>query len=285
VVAQRRRTLGPAVTLTHPDMEQPTVPAPTGTRKLDMVRVIKTFPARRKASPVVAVGPVDLHVDAGELVSIVGTSGCGKSTLLNVAGGLEVATMGEVTVDGEPVIGPGPDRGMIFQSYSLYPWKTVAENISFGLECQGVDKPRRAERVKELLAIMDLVAFADRLPKELSGGMRQRVAIARALAPEPDILLLDEPFGALDAQTKLAMQEFLLLVWQRTAATILMVTHDVEEALFVSQRVYVMHGRPGRVVEIVDVPFGRSRSTQVKRSPKFLDLRDEIQELFRQPVQ
>jgi NitT/TauT family transport system ATP-binding protein len=160
----------------------------------------------------------------------------------------------------------------------------VAENISFGLECQGIDKPRRAERVKELLAIMDLVAFADRLPKELSGGMRQRVAIARALAPEPDILLLDEPFGALDAQTKLAMQEFLLLVWQRTGATILMVTHDVEEALFLSQRVYVMHGRPGRVVEVVDVPFGRSRSTQVKRSPMFLDLRDEIQELFRQPL-
>ena len=272
------------MTITKPDMEeQPTATAPTGTRKLDMVRVVKTFPARRKQNPVVGVGPVDLHVDAGELVCIVGTSGCGKSTLLNIAGGLDVATMGDVTVDGEPVIGPGPDRGMVFQGYSLYPWKTVAENISFGLECQHVTRPQRAERVKELLAIMDLVAFADRLPKELSGGMRQRVAIARALAPEPDILLLDEPFGALDAQTKLAMQEFLLLVWQRTGATILMVTHDVEEALFLSQRLYVMHGRPGRVVEVVDVPFGRSRSTQVKRSPKFLDLRDEIQELFRQP--
>jgi len=276
--------VGPAVTITKPDMEeQPTATAPTGTRKLDMVRVIKTFPGRRGAKPVVAVGPVDLHVDAGELVCIVGTSGCGKSTLLNIAGGLDVATMGDVTVDGERVIGPGPDRGMVFQGYSLYPWKTVAENISFGLECQHVTRPQRAQRVKELLAIMDLVAFADRLPKELSGGMRQRVAIARALAPEPDILLLDEPFGALDAQTKLAMQEFLLLVWQRTGATILMVTHDVEEALFLSQRLYVMHGRPGRVVEVVDVPFGRSRSTQVKRSPKFLDLRDEIQELFRQP--
>ncbi len=273
------------MTLTQPEMEeQPTstAPAPTA-RKLDMVRVIKTFPGRRGAKPVVAVGPVDLHVDARELVCIVGTSGCGKSTLLNIAGGLDVATMGDVTVDGERVIGPGPDRGMVFQGYSLYPWKTVAENISFGLECQHVTRPQRAQRVKELLAIMDLVAFADRLPKELSGGMRQRVAIARALAPEPDILLLDEPFGALDAQTKLAMQEFLLLVWQRTGATILMVTHDVEEALFLSQRLYVMHGRPGRVVEVVEVPFGRSRSTQVKRSPKFLDLRDEIQELFRQP--
>ena len=259
-------------------------PAPATVRKLDMTRVIKTFPARRRQNPVVAVGPVDLHVDAGELVCIVGTSGCGKSTLLNIAGGLDHATLGGVSVDGEPVIGPGPDRGMVFQGYSLYPWKTVAENVAFGLECQAVTRARRAERVRELLAIMDLTAFADRLPKELSGGMRQRVAIARALAPEPDILLLDEPFGALDAQTKLAMQEFLLLVWQRTAATILMVTHDVEEALFLSQRVYVMHGRPGRVVEVVDVPFGRSRSTIVKRSPKFLDLRDEIQELFRQPT-
>jgi NitT/TauT family transport system ATP-binding protein len=258
-------------------------PAPVLTSKLKMERVVKTFPGRRGANPVVGVGPVDLHVEAGELVCIVGTSGCGKSTLLNIAGGLDTATAGHVTVEGEPVIGPGPDRGMVFQGYSLYPWKTVAANIAFGLECQGVDKVKRDERVKALLAIMDLAAFADRLPKELSGGMRQRVAIARALAPEPDILLLDEPFGALDAQTKLAMQEFLLLVWQRTGATILMVTHDVEEALFLSQRLYVMHGRPGRVVEVVDVPFGRSRSTQVKRSPKFLDLRDEIQELFRQP--
>jgi ABC-type nitrate/sulfonate/bicarbonate transport system ATPase subunit len=273
------------VTLAPSDSTEAPAPTTTGTRKLEMARVIKTFPARRRTKPVVAVGPVDLHVDAGELVCIVGTSGCGKSTLLNIAGGLEVATLGDVTVDGERIIGPGPDRGMVFQSYSLYPWKTVAENISFGLECQGVDRTRRGERVQELLAIMDLAAFADRLPKELSGGMRQRVAIARALAPEPDILLLDEPFGALDAQTKLAMQEFLLLVWQRTAATILMVTHDVEEALFLSQRLYVMHGRPGRVVEVVDVPFGRSRSTQVKRSPKFLDLRDEIQELFRQPAE
>ncbi|HEY0399404.1 MAG TPA: ATP-binding cassette domain-containing protein, partial [Acidimicrobiia bacterium] len=161
------------MTLSPPELAEPITPeppdTPAGTRKLDMVRVIKTFPARRKANPVVAVGPVDLHVDQGELVSIVGTSGCGKSTLLNIAGGLETATMGDVSVDGEPIIGPGPDRGMVFQGYSLYPWKTVAENISFGLECQGVDKPRRAERVKELLAIMDLVAFADRLPKELSG--------------------------------------------------------------------------------------------------------------------
>ena len=250
---------------------------------LEVDHVTKHFPGPDGRGELCVFRDVAFGLDEGEFLTMVGHSGCGKSTLLNIAGGLERATMGDVTVDGEPVIGPGPDRGMVFQGYSLYPWKTVAENISFGLECQHVTRPQRTERVKELLAIMDLVAFADRLPKELSGGMRQRVAIARALAPEPDILLLDEPFGALDAQTKLAMQEFLLLVWQRTGATILMVTHDVEEALFLSQRVYVMHGRPGRVVEVVDVPFGRSRSTQVKRSPKFLDLRDEIQELFRQP--
>ncbi|MDQ1569219.1 MAG: NitT/TauT family transport system ATP-binding protein, partial [Actinomycetota bacterium] len=224
------------------------------------------------------------HVDEGELVCLLGVSGCGKSTLLSIAGGLETATDGEVRVDGDTVVGPGADRGMVFQAYSLYPWLTVAANIEFGLEIGRWGKARRRERVAELLAIMNLTEFADALPRELSGGMRQRVAIARALAPEPDILLLDEPFGALDAQTKLAMQEFLLLVWQRTGSTILMVTHDVEEALFLSQRVYVMHGRPGRVVEVVDVPFGRTRGTQVKRSPKFLDLRDEIQELFRQPL-
>jgi NitT/TauT family transport system ATP-binding protein len=256
---------------------------PSPSRRGGAVSIAMHGVTKQFSSGVTALDPIDLAIAGGEFLSIVGPSGCGKSTLLNIAGGLDVATMGDVTVDAEPIIGPGPDRGMVFQGYSLYPWKTVAENISFGLECQHVTKPRRAERVKELLAIMDLVAFADRLPKELSGGMRQRVAIARALAPEPDILLLDEPFGALDAQTKLAMQEFLLLVWQRTGATILMVTHDVEEALFLSQRLYVMHGRPGRVVEVVEVPFGRTRSTQVKRSPKFLDLRDEIQELFRQP--
>ncbi len=250
-------------------------------KKLAVEGLVKVFPAQRGKAASVALGPVDLHVEASELVCLVGTSGCGKSTLLNIAGGLDTATSGQVTVEGEPVIGPGPDRGMVFQTYSLYPWKTVAGNIAFGLECQGMPKAQRDERVKELLGIMDLTASAGRLPKELSGGMRQRVAIARALAPEPDILLLDEPFGALDAQTKLAMQEFLLLVWQRTGATILMVTHDVEEALFVSQRVYVMAGRPGRIVDVIDVPFGRSRSTQVKRSPQFLDLRDEIQDCFR----
>ncbi|MDH4076282.1 MAG: ABC transporter ATP-binding protein, partial [Acidimicrobiia bacterium] len=209
----------------------------------------KQFPGRRRQPGTVALDGIDLQVAENELVCIVGASGCGKSTLLNIVGGLEDATAGTVEVDGAPVIGPGPDRGMVFQAYSLYPWKTVAENIRFGLECAGVPRAQRTERVQELLGIVGLTEFADTLPRDLSGGMRQRVAIARALAPEPDMLLLDEPFGALDAQTKQVLQDFLLTVWQRTGATILMVTHDVDEAVYLSGRVYVFSSRPGRVAE------------------------------------
>ena len=177
---------------------------------------------------------------------IVGSSGCGKSTLLNIVGGLETASAGEVRVDGDLVVGPGPDRGMVFQGYSLFPWKSVSDNIAFGLESAGWAKARRAERVDELLGITGLAEYAGLRPDQLSGGMRQRVAIARALAPEPDLLLLDEPFGALDAQTKKAMHEFLLQVRGRTGATILMVTHDVFEAVYLSQRIYVLaSGRAG----------------------------------------
>jgi NitT/TauT family transport system ATP-binding protein len=247
--------------------------------KLLVQGLVKSFPVRRKA-PVVAIDGIDLTVEAGELVSIVGASGCGKSTLLNIVAGLEEATEGRVEVDGERVIGPGPDRGMVFQAYTLFPWKTVAENVAWGLEVEGLPKAKRKERVEELLGIVGLAGWRDRLPKELSGGMRQRVAIARALAPEPDVLLFDEPFGALDAQTRLAMQDFTLTVWQRTGTTILTVTHDVEEAIYLSQRIIVLEPHPGRVLTEIDVPFGRSRGPEVKRDPRFLDLRDEIQDLL-----
>ena len=173
---------------------------------------------------------------------------------------------------------------MVFQAYSLYPWKTVAENIAFGLEVAGISRADREARVTDLLNIVGLKAFADHLPKELSGGMRQRVAIARALAPEPDVLLLDEPFGALDAQTKRSMQEFLRTLWQRTRATILMVTHDVQEAVYLADRIYVMTPRPGRVAEVVEVPFGTARGPGVKRDPRFLDLVDEIEDLLHTPL-
>ena len=248
--------------------------------KLRCAGLTKSYRGGRRRPDVVALDGIDLVVEQGELVCLVGASGCGKSTLLGIVGGLETASSGLVEVDGGQVVGPGPDRGMVLQGYSLYPWKTVAGNIAFGLECAGWDKARRAERVEELLGIMGLTAFADHLPRELSGGMRQRVAIARALAPEPDVLLLDEPFGALDAQTRIALQDFLLLVWQRTGATILMVTHDVEEAIYLAQRVYVLSSRPGRVAEQVVVPFGANRGPSVKRDPRFLDLRDEIQDLL-----
>ena len=219
-----------------------------------------------------------MAVDAGELVCLLGASGCGKSTLLNIVAGLDQATAGDVLIDGELVVGPGADRGVVFQQYSLFPWRSVRRNISFGLELAKVPRARRKERVDELLGIMHLTEHADRLPRELSGGMRQRVAIARALAPEPDVLLLDEPFAALDAQTRRRMQDFLLTVWKRTGCTIVMVTHDVEEAIYVSRRIYVMTPRPGRIGEVVDVPFG-DRSTSVLRDPRFLDLREELAEL------
>ena len=246
--------------------------------KLVVSGVTKRFGGR--AGEVLALDDVSLHVDDGELVCLLGASGCGKSTLLSIIGGLESPTSGEVRVEGDRVIGPGADRGMVFQAYSLYPWATVAGNIGWGLQVAGWSKQRRAERVEELLGIMSLTEFADALPKELSGGMRQRVAIARALAPEPDVLLLDEPFGALDAQTKRHLQDFLLEVWARTGVTILMVTHDVEEAVYLSSRVYVMSPRPGRMAEEVVVPFGRGRGAAIKRDPRFLDLRDELADLL-----
>ena len=252
--------------------------APPVTAKLVVQGVSKTFRSRR--GEVAALDDVDLHVLDGELVCLLGSSGCGKSTLLSIIGGLETATVGRVTIDGDVVVGPGADRGMVFQAYSLFPWLTVSANIEFGLQIAQWDKGRRKERVTELLGIMSLGEFADALPRELSGGMRQRVAIARALAPEPDILLLDEPFGALDAQTRRHLQDFLLTVWRRTGSTILMVTHDVEEAVYLSSRIYVLAARPGRVAEVVDVPFGRDRGPTIKRDARFLDLRDELADLL-----
>lgn len=226
-----------------------------------------------------AIDGVDIDVGAGELVCIVGASGCGKSTLLNIIGGLDHATSGSVTVGGQTVVGPGPDRGMVFQAYSLFPWKSVADNIGFGLELAGMGRVEREARIAELVGIMGLAEHVERKPRELSGGMRQRVAIARALAPEPDVLLLDEPFGALDAQTKRAMQDFLLTVWQRTSATVLMVTHDVAEAVYLAERIYVMTPHPGRVAEVVTVPFGRNRGPTTKRDQRFVDLVDEVEDL------
>ena len=224
---------------------------------------------------------VDIRVERGELVTLVGASGCGKSTLLSIVAGLVPPTDGEVLVDGREVTGPGPDRGLVFQSYTLYPWRTVRENVAFGLELKKMGKAAIRERVDRYLEVVGLTRFADALPRELSGGMKQRTAIARAMANEPEVLLLDEPFGALDSQTRSLMQEFLLDVWRTTGTTILLVTHDVEEAVFLSQRVYVLSSHPGRVMEEVAIPYGADRDRAVKREPAFHALVDDLREHLR----
>jgi NitT/TauT family transport system ATP-binding protein len=246
------------------------------TPKLVIDGVHRSFGRGTHAAPV--LDGVTMEVGSGELVCLLGASGCGKSTLLNIIAGLDEADAGEVCVDGERVVGPGADRGVVFQHYSLFPWRTVAENIGFGLEVAGLPRSQRAARVDELLGIMNLAQHAGKLPRQLSGGMRQRVAIGRALAPEPDVLLLDEPFAALDAQTRRSMQDFLLTVWKRTGCTIVMVTHDVEEAIYLAGRIFVMSPRPGRIADEVVVPFG-DRAAYVLRDPRFLDLRDELSEM------
>ncbi len=246
--------------------------------RLEATAVTKSFPGSRGET--LAIDGIDLHVEPGEFVCLVGASGCGKSTLLNIIAGLTEPTSGSVTLDGWPIIGPGPDRGLVPQAYSLFPWRTVAQNVAFGLEIAGLDKQAIGERVDELLEVMNLGRWADARPSQLSGGMRQRVAIARSLATRPQVLLLDEPFGALDAQTRLRMQEFLVSLWQQSGTTVLMVTHDVDEALFLAQRIYVLSSHPGRVKREIALPFGSDRSPGLRRQEAFLDLREAVQELL-----
>ena len=244
-----------------------------------MIAVTKDY-VDRKGKVLRALADVDLHVEEGELVTLVGASGCGKSTLLGIAAGLVEATEGAVLVDGRHVAGPGPDRGLVFQGYSLYPWRTVAENVGFGLELKGMGRADIASRVTEYLRVMGLSEFASALPRQLSGGMQQRVAIARALATEPSVLLFDEPFGALDSQTRASMRDFVVQVQADTGATILMVTHDVEEAVYLSNRVYVLSSRPGQVAAEMAVPFGPGRERSLLRDKTFRELCWTIDDLL-----
>jgi ABC-type nitrate/sulfonate/bicarbonate transport system ATPase subunit len=246
--------------------------------KLDVSELTMEFPVKR--SRLCVLDSVNLRVNAGEFVSIIGASGCGKSTLLSIVAGLTEQTAGVVLLDGEPVYGPGPDRGLVFQAYTLYPWRTVADNVGFGLELIGLSGREKRDRIDYYISVIGLEKWANEPPARLSGGMRQRVAIARALATEPEVLLLDEPFGALDAQTRILMQEFLLGVWRRTHTTILLVTHDVEEAIYLSQRMYVFSSHPGRVKREITIPFPGDRDRSVQRTTEFLDLRDEIHGLL-----
>jgi NitT/TauT family transport system ATP-binding protein len=246
---------------------------------LELRGVAKDFPVRH--GNLRALSEVDLRVQPGEFVCVVGASGSGKSTLLSLVAGLSQPSAGAVLLDGRTVTGPGPDRGLVFQTGSLYPWRTVEQNIGFGLELLPVSKVERARRVAWYLHETGLAHLAGSLPRQLSGGQQQRVAIARALACEPEVLLLDEPFGALDVQTKEDMQVFLRQVWRDTGPTVLMVTHDVEEAVFLAQRVVVLASDPGRVVADMPVALPPERDLAVKRTPDFLALRAAVEDMVR----
>ena len=225
---------------------------------------------------------INFSMQSGEFVTFVGSSGCGKSTLLRLIAGLDHPSGGRIHVDGSPVEGPGPDRGMVFQKYSLYPWLTAADNVAFGMRLQGMTSADVRDRTAYFLEVVGLQDAATKLPRELSGGMQQRVAIARALATNPSVLLLDEPFGALDLQIRETMQEFLLQLWQRTGLTVLLITHDVEEALVLAQRVHVLAPNPGRIIRSLDVTLDKSDLDQLRLSAEFLQLRRSLSGSLRQ---
>ncbi len=228
-----------------------------------------------------ALAPTHLTVASNDFITILGPSGCGKSTLLRIVAGLDRPSGGEVLLNGRPVRGPGPDRGMVFQSYTLFPWLTVGQNIAFGLRERGVSAVDQAEVVALYLDRMGLKGFENHLPRQLSGGMQQRTAIARALANDPDILLMDEPFGALDNQTRALMQELLLAIWERERKTVLFVTHDIEEAIFMASRVVVMTARPGRIKADVTVDLPHPRRYTIKTTPEFNALKARLTEDIR----
>ncbi len=231
-----------------------------------------------------ALRDVSIDVDAGEFISIVGASGCGKTTLLRITDGLRTPSRGEVLVDGRPVTGPGPDRGFVFQQDALFPWRTVLDNVIFGLEVQGRKRAESRARADGLVRLVGLAGFEQHFPHELSGGMRQRANLARALTIDPDILLMDEPFASLDAQTREIMQAELLRIWRSNKKTVLFVTHQIDEAVFLADRVIVMTSRPGQVKAVLDVDIARPRDLSVKRTPRFLELVDEIWKMIEEEV-
>ena len=256
--------------------------------KIRIEHLSKTF-AVRGEDAFTALDDVTLDVAEGEFLVVVGPSGCGKSTLLDLIGGLGKPTAGRVLLDGAEVTGPALDRGIVFQQYALLPWRSALRNVEFGLEAQPrnerLGRRARAERAREYLALVGLSGFEDRYPHELSGGMRQRVAIARSLAFDPDVLLMDEPFAALDAQTRDSLQEELLRIWQQTGKTVVFITHGIEEAVYLGQRVAVMTSRPGRIKEIVDVRLDAGGpDDDIRSSPEFAAHRHKIWTLLRDEV-
>ncbi|MFQ5848793.1 MAG: ABC transporter ATP-binding protein [Candidatus Methylomirabilales bacterium] len=243
-----------------------------GQAKLEVRQLSKSF-TTIEGREILALKDISLAVEEGELVCILGPSGCGKSTLLRIVAGLEPPSTGEILLDGRPLTGPGPDRGMVFQEHLLFPWRTVGHNVEYGLEVQGRPKAERAARARECLAMVGLESSSEQYPKELSGGMKQRVGIARALANDPAILLMDEPFASVDAQARFDLQAMLLTIWWGTGKTILFVTHSVEEAVYLADRVVLMGGGPGTVIDAVSIDLPRPR---YRVSPEFNVIRREV---------
>jgi NitT/TauT family transport system ATP-binding protein len=237
---------------------------------------------RTKDTIVQAVKDVSLNVQPSEFVSLIGPSGCGKSTLLSIVAGFVKPSTGEARLDGKPITKPGSDRGVVFQQYSLFPWLTVRRNVEFGLRMSGVSRDKREVNARTLLGLAGLLAFENHYPDQLSGGMKQRIGIVRALATSPQVLLMDEPFGALDTQTRVVMQEILTNIWQQFRISVLFITHDIEEAIFLSDRIYVMTARPGRIKAEITVPLPRPRTAGMTETPQFMTLVRELKGLIRE---
>ncbi|WP_372657963.1 ABC transporter ATP-binding protein [Hydrogenophaga sp.] len=253
---------------------------PQARGRIEVRKLSMTFGSAQQR--VHAVTDVSLHVAPGEFVSIIGPSGCGKSTLLNVVAGFTQPTQGEATLDGRQIVGPGSDRGVVFQQYSLFPWMSVRKNVEFGLKMQGVAANQRETAARTLLGLAGLLSFENHYPDQLSGGMKQRVGIVRALATSPQVMLMDEPFGALDSQTRVVMQQILTNMWQRMRLSVLFITHDIEEAIFLSDRVYVMTARPGRIKAEVEIPLPRPRTAEMMSSVAFTQVLHKLRNLIRE---
>jgi NitT/TauT family transport system ATP-binding protein len=251
--------------------------------KLRVEGLAKTFQSGRKASAHTVLRGLSFGVAEGEFVTLIGESGCGKTTVLRIVQGLLGQDEGQVVVDGNVVHGPGRDRGLVFQQANLLPWRTARRNVEFGLELQGLSRSQRADRATDLLELVGLGGFADHYPHQMSGGMQQRIGLARALAIDPAVLLMDEPFSALDAQTREVLQKELLRIHGETRKTVLFVTHDLDEALYLSDRVVILAANPGRVKQIIDVPFERPRAelTELRGLPEFQELRSQVWQLIR----
>ena len=266
-----------------PDYREQAPPVAARFQRIRQRPVILSVKNLRKAfgangSTQVVFDQVSLEIHRREFICVVGPSGCGKSTLIRIVAGLDEASGGEILLDGKAVAGPGPDRGMVFQGYTLFPWLTVKRNVMFGLKMQGQADSMAEAEAREWLEMVGLSKFENLYPHELSGGMKQRVAIARALANNPRILIMDEPFAALDAQTRCQMQAYLLQIWKKVDATILFITHDLDEAAYLADRIVVMGSNPGRVVEFIENPVPRPRTSDQFISPEFLALKKRLEE-------